>query len=528
MKPKEELVCRTLEDRNYGGRIVSGMSALWNEKALFDYIIKTSDGKEFQAHRVFLASVSDYFRAMLCGNMLESSKDYVELKGVNSVGFGPLLHFVYTGQLTLNEENVPDVLTAASHLQIDAAMMLCARFLEESLSLNNCVDISHIAEMYSLDRLKEKTNDFVIANFSDLVKNGHHCRFSGEQLSHYLKSDELKCGTEFGLFNCIRQWLDFDKEARIKQAAGMMQFVRFPLMLPSDITEISKSSPELTSPGSPCKKFLDQAVKYHRMQQNARLALKSSQTQIRNKPSVVAFSGDVDDFSTSKRFFVLGEDKQWRRLPDVEQGFSHASVTVLENYMYVCGGILADDHSRRSTDKCYVFDPRFMTWSSIANMTKARSHFCLVTCKGAVYALGGCTEFNNATVSPVGNTDTIEKYSVEKNEWNLIGELPDALRKHACCVMKGKIFVSGGLKEDWMASHKFFSIDTDDMSLTELPDMPHVRFSHHMFSCWKDSEGQEVIFVVDSKGGGAMYFSPTASQVNCAMCVFEISFMMQK
>lgn len=514
MTAREDNVAdRILGDGGYANKVVQGMATLWNEKVLFDYTIRTSEGKQFRAHRAFLASVSEYFRAMLCGNMLESCKDFVELKGVNGNGFGPVLHFVYTGQLALSEGNVQDVLTAASHLQIDSVTMLCAQFLEESLSLVNCVDIRQIADMYCLTRLQEKTNDFVISNFGDLVKNGHHCRFTAQQLAQYLKSNELKCGTEFGLFNCIRQWLDYDRDSRLKQSAEMMQFVRFPLMLPSDITKISKASPELTSPGSPCKKFLDQAVKYHQMKQNARLAFTSSQTTIRNNPSVVAFSGDVDDHTASRSFFVLGDDNNWRTLPDLELGFDHASVTVMENYMFVCGGITYDGHRRESSLKCYVFDPRFMSWTRLADMNRERSHFSLVTCRGAVYALGGCSEFSHATGGPSVNTDTIERYSVEKDRWDIIGELPLPLRKHAACVLNNKIYVSGGLTGDWMASKKFHCINTEDMLLTELPDMPQVRFSHHMFSYWKQAQGQDVVFTMDATEIDVHYFGTATRQV---------------
>ena len=527
MKSKEQKVVtsRILGDAGFGNRVLHGMAQLWSDEALFDYTITTSDGKDFKAHRAFLASVSDYFKAMLCGSMLESATDRVELKGINSCGFGALLQFLYTGRLKLNETIVQDVLTAASHLQIDSAIMLCAQFLEESLKLNNCVDVVQISEIYSLPRLHEKANDFIVANFSDLVKNGHHCRLTAAQLSSYLKSDELKCGTEFGLFNCIRQWLDYDREARLKQSAEMMQFVRFPLMLPSDITEISKSSPELTCPGSPCKKFLDQAVRYHKMKQNARLALKSSQTTIRNKPTVVSFSGDIDDHTTSKSFFVLGHDRKWRKLPDLKHSFSHASVTVLENYMYVCGGVVSDGHSRRATNMCYVFDPRFMHWSSISNMNEGRSHFSLVTCKDAIYAIGGCTGFNSATNTPTVNTDTIEKYSVEKDEWEIVGDLPFAVRNHASCVLDGKIYICGGLKEDWMASKKFHCFDPGSMQLTELSDMHHVRFSHHMITMWDETRGQDVLCTVDTAECETHYYDPSNDQVTCVLhiiCIFSI------
>ena len=434
--------------------LFAGMSELWREEALFDYTLITSDGKKYRTHKAFLASVSDYFKAMLCGGMLESSSDTVELKGITSTGLGPLLEFIYTGQFLPTEDTVEDILTAATHLQVTAVVELCSFFLQANLQLGNCVDISNIADLYSIQSLKDSADAFIVKNFSEIVKNGQHCKFTAKQLSHYLKSDELKCGSEFGLFNCIRQWLDFDKPSRLKNAAEMMQFVRFPLMLPSDIKEISKTSPELMRPESPCKKFLDEAVQYHKMAQNARLAMQSSQTSIRNKPSLVSFSGDVDDETSSHSFYALDDNDRWRQLPDIKQHFSNASVAVHQNYLFVCGGQRTDPGDRTISNKCYMFDPRFMTWSPIAAMKIPRFHFPLLASHGELYALGGCVSVVPSNF-PYTNTNTVEKYSLKENKWEVVYNLDDATRKHAGCVLDQDMYISGGLTEGLMATNRF-------------------------------------------------------------------------
>ena len=50
-----------------------------------------------RTHKNVLAAVSDYFRAMLTGSMIEARQDHVDLKGVTSHVVKILLHFAYTG-----------------------------------------------------------------------------------------------------------------------------------------------------------------------------------------------------------------------------------------------------------------------------------------------------------------------------------------------------------------------------------------------------------------------------------------------
>ena len=51
----------------------------------------------FRTHKNVLAAVSDYFRAMLTGSMIEARQDHVDLKGVTPHAIKTLLNFAYTG-----------------------------------------------------------------------------------------------------------------------------------------------------------------------------------------------------------------------------------------------------------------------------------------------------------------------------------------------------------------------------------------------------------------------------------------------
>lgn len=69
-------------------------------------------------HRVVMAACSDYFRVMLTGFMKESREQVVVLKGVTAGGLKVVVDFAYTGRLELTTDNVEEVLSAASHLQV--------------------------------------------------------------------------------------------------------------------------------------------------------------------------------------------------------------------------------------------------------------------------------------------------------------------------------------------------------------------------------------------------------------------------
>ena len=71
-----------------------------------------------------MVACSDYFRVMMTGVMRESREEFVELKGVTAGGLSVVVDFAYTGRLELTTDNVEEVLSAASHLQVSQRSIL--------------------------------------------------------------------------------------------------------------------------------------------------------------------------------------------------------------------------------------------------------------------------------------------------------------------------------------------------------------------------------------------------------------------
>lgn len=63
------------------------------------------DGKKFPVHKVILAAQSQYFEALLFGDLRESSQSEIELKEVKVDPFKELLRYIYTGCLSLADLN---------------------------------------------------------------------------------------------------------------------------------------------------------------------------------------------------------------------------------------------------------------------------------------------------------------------------------------------------------------------------------------------------------------------------------------
>ena len=71
--------------RNHGGKILRGLSQLHSDSVLCDYTL-VADSLRISVHCVVMVACSDYFRAILTGDMMESRADHVVLGGITGVG----------------------------------------------------------------------------------------------------------------------------------------------------------------------------------------------------------------------------------------------------------------------------------------------------------------------------------------------------------------------------------------------------------------------------------------------------------
>ncbi|NXO50413.1 ZBT8A protein, partial [Aramus guarauna] len=95
------------------------------------------EGKVFKAHRNVLFASSGYFKMLLS----QSSKETTQPATATFEVFSPetfmvILDFVYSGILSLTGQNVIEVMSAASYLQMTDILNVCKTFIKSSLDIN--------------------------------------------------------------------------------------------------------------------------------------------------------------------------------------------------------------------------------------------------------------------------------------------------------------------------------------------------------------------------------------------------------
>ena len=463
--------------------LLDSLRTMWQRKELFDYTIKVGE-KEFHVHKIVLAAFSDYFRRMFCGSLKESEQDSIHLKGVSAAGLEPILKLIYEGEhLDVTEENVVDTLNAASFLQMPIVMHLCVHAMKTMVDADNCIDILNLTFMYSLHGpdigLIEKVMVCLQSNWKQVLEEGHIIRLCHDALNYVLSQTTIAV-SYYELFRAIMKWVahhmpeEKATDAQRDKLYETLQLIHFPLMTDTELTEILETCPFILSDARCCQ-LVAEAQIYKSKPINQQIVSSSPRTTVNNDPCVFAFCGNIVDENTDLPTNVLSHESfayvektcEWQRLPLTEFTFTRAGVTVVNNFLIVCGG-----YGSRSTvgDECYVYDPRVSKWSSLAPMNCVRQNFSLVHCSGKLYAIGGTCN------------DTVECYDFETDKWSLHDHMDTMLWDQSACEYDDEIYVSGGLEGFGNATDRLRKYNPETKTWEEKAQMLSSAFGHTMIT----------------------------------------------
>ena len=394
-------------------------------------------------------------------------------------------------------EDVMEILAGACHLQMSSAIQICCNFLESEINTKTCVDIVNIAEMFSLQKVKSKALKFLEINFEKISELDQYFRLGKDHLVLLIQSNNLNCLNELNLFHKILKWVSFDREGRMTFSTELCSYIRFSLMQPEQLVDQVSGTHIMTNIPE-CRAFLEEALHYQLLP-NRQVLMQTSRSQVRNKPSLVAFGGRIGNHVgykyNSNKMYALYED-QWIPLQDTDSNFLYAAVAVVDNYLYVCGGMGKPAHARAT---CQRYDPRTGIWTRLNHMNLRRQSFPLVPYNHTLYAFGGGTPVGQTLEHPP--TDSCEMYSIERNEWRLITPLPDRRKSVSACELNGNIYVSGGRTETDTKSC-FWCYNICDNNWEDLPDMLIPHAGHAMFPVNKK------LYVMDRNTGSTECYDP--------------------
>uniref|UniRef100_A0A8D3A6C4 Si:rp71-68n21.9 n=2 Tax=Scophthalmus maximus TaxID=52904 RepID=A0A8D3A6C4_SCOMX len=470
---------RVFSSTEHGAAVLQGCDHFRVDETLCDVVLVPGDSEEtFPVHRVIMASSSDYFKAMFTGGMREQDMTEIKLHGVTKLGLKNIVDFIYTSKVSLDMGNLQDTLEAANFLQVMPVLSFCNKLLSREITIDNCLEIERIATDLLLEDVQLNIGEFVSQNLSAMAQCDRYLHLSETSMANALASNSLEGFSELELYHIAKGWLDHEPSTRRSSVYALMRHIRFPLMSPGELIQISQDEEEggdsMMRSDTACVNLLLEASNYQ-MMPFMQPALQTERTRIRsNSTHILALGGVMRQQLVVSRELRLYDEKtaHWRALKPMEAPRYQHGVALLGGFLFIVGGQSTyDTKGKTAIDSAYRYDPRFDKWLQIASLNEKRTFFHLSALKGKLLAVGG----RNAS----GEIDTVECYNLKKNEWTFVTSMMEPHYGHAGTVHGELMYISGGITRDSFQK-ELWCYDSAADAWGRRADMKELRGLHCM------------------------------------------------
>lgn len=185
------------------------------------------------AHRIVLYSSSPYLKALLTNEMAEMIKEEVTIKGIGGDSLRSLISFCYSGIISIDEDNVDDLVGAASLLCMTRVERLCEKYYLQKLCRDNCLGIWQLANQYELAELKKSANAMALEEFVFVSEKEEFLELQPKSIEVLLASDALYVYSEQLVFNALIRWTEHDEKERRTSFGKLIKLVRMNRIRPA-------------------------------------------------------------------------------------------------------------------------------------------------------------------------------------------------------------------------------------------------------------------------------------------------------
>ncbi|KAG8138697.1 hypothetical protein E2320_001483 [Naja naja] len=491
-----------------------GLKDMLDHQKFLDCVLKVK-GKEFPCHRLVLAACSPYFRAMFLSDIEESQKKEVNLEDVDPEVMSKILHYIYTSELEITEQNVQDIFSVANMFQIPSIFTVCVSFLQKRLCLSNCLAIFRLGLMLDCARLAVAARDFICDRFSLVSRDEEFCQLSPDELIAIISSDSLNIEKEELVFEVVMKWATAkDQDSRVKALPVVFESIRFRLLDKSYFRDkveknaVIKSNPDLL------KKI--QIVKDAH---EGNLTIVKQKKE--KKPEDQVVNGQLDEEETEKeeevlpgilndtmRFgmflqdliFMVSDSGAVAYDPAANECYfaslsaqipkNHVSLVTQENQIFIAGGLYYNEDDKEDPMNSYFlqYDHLDSDWLGMPPVPSPRCLFGLGEAENSIFVVGGKElKEGEQTLDSVLCYDRLKclnsltVYNPKKFEWKELSPMKTHRSLFGSTIHNGKIYVAAGVTDSGLTN----SVEVYDIAKDKwesFVDFPQERSSVSLVS----------------------------------------------
>nr|XP_039247551.1 kelch-like protein 18 [Styela clava] len=379
--------------------------------------------EELPVHKNIVSASSDYFKAMLSHENVETKSGVVEIKQFDEVCVKKCVDFIYTGDAYVAKEKRETLMGVAHMMQLQRLCDSIAIFLEDDLDPRSFFQTKKIANRYNCKQLEEKCNQFGLKHFKEIAQSDEFMDLNEKFISFLMESKETKAKEEVKC-RMLLAWTKHDIDERKECFLSLVMKFQLTKMTLSYRRFLVENEPLLFESMQSLRSLTLSILDSHGDLSSKDFNLtENKQLVVFDQTSMRIHSHDVDD-------------KTWTPMQTIDQAITKNtlySAVVMESYIYVIcenGSFYRLEYAESNAK-----------WEQMTNTNLQNA--CVVALDGFVYGI----EYGK-------HSNIMERYDPSNDEWTRLTNKSLILACESLVAACGKVFCIAGYNKQGQATNQ--------------------------------------------------------------------------
>ena len=236
-----EIHSNKYESSNHSNLLLEDIERLYVQKENCDVELELN-GECIPAHKIILASRSEYFKALFYGGLKETSQKKIQLiENTSSESFQSVLEYIYTGRLRFGDKTKNHLIDlqilSNKYALLDLEKSIIDYIAGSVLSIENACEFYNFADRYKIDELRDACNSTIYENPEDFLKSGD-IKFLSAEIFGRIVSNDTFIANEKDIFFAAKTWLDDYPQTTEQDRSLVLDSIRLSRLSRADLLEI--------------------------------------------------------------------------------------------------------------------------------------------------------------------------------------------------------------------------------------------------------------------------------------------------
>ena len=213
--------------------------SLRGRQYLVDAVLISSDGLNIPVHLMVVSTLGNYVTKEIKNQTKKSDGVKVTLTSgievpaiyfpdITGKALKTIVDYTYEGTLKSDPQGIWQVMDIAEKYQMDHVVHDCCSFMAKFLSLENCMQMYHLATRKKHGPLRHSALDTIANHFESIVqKSMFYSTLPLDDLSLILSNDYLNVRDESYVWTAIEVWLNCGSSQRKSLLKELLEHLRF-------------------------------------------------------------------------------------------------------------------------------------------------------------------------------------------------------------------------------------------------------------------------------------------------------------